>query len=289
MLKLFNKPHPYVFNAYSALIPSIITFLIIAVFAPFQFREFELSQRLIGGFLVAIVVALSIWATIKILKTLLPKPMSPDNWTIGKEFLLILIVLIIIVLIIFAILITLSDFRPLFGPYILKVAAVTVATSFFPILISVLYKQFRYQKKQLQRAEYLTTILKPENSEDISETIEKVDQTIIIKSEKGDIKLKLLATELAYVKSEGNYVEVYFINSNQLQKQLLRNTLKQIEMQLPSSSFFRCHNRFIININYIIKVDGNARNLTLHLKYIPETIPVSRAKANSISDYLENL
>ncbi|WP_298540679.1 LytTR family DNA-binding domain-containing protein [uncultured Aquimarina sp.] len=284
---IIKKPHPFVFNIYSIVIPSVLSFLIIVVLAPFNFQELEISLRASFALIVSIIVALSIYASIKFLKRVFPKLMSEDNWTFGKEFLLVLFILVIItILILIAVLAIQTNTTPLI-PIILKTASITMAISVFPIGFLILFEQYKYQKNQLEKANKLTDSLKNSNNEFLKGSIG--EQHILIKSESNDIELRLNYNDLVYMKSDGNYVEVYFINANELQKKLIRNRIKNIEAILPEKHFLRCHNRFIINSNAIIKVEGNARNLLLHLKNGIETIPVSRAKANLISDFIYNL
>ncbi|WP_299211544.1 LytTR family DNA-binding domain-containing protein [uncultured Aquimarina sp.] len=290
MFIFFKKPHPFIFNAYSILIPSVITFLIIVVFAPFHFQEFGTPYRVISGLIVSVIVALVIVISVKTLKKLLPKVMSEHKWTIGKEFLLVLFVVIILIL---AISLTLFVLKPntSFFSLILKTASITIALSIFPILISILFEQYKHQRIQLQKATALTKSLKSRNAKLFTNTKNEAtsEQTVLIKSEKGEIELQLSPKDLVYVKSDGNYVEIFFWDSLQIQKKLIRNRLKNIETMLPSTIFFRSHNSFIVNGNYIIKIEGNARNLILHLKGIKETIPVSRAKVSIVSSFLNNL
>lgn len=85
------------------------------------------------------------------------------------------------------------------------------------------------------------------------------------------------------IKSEGNYVEVFYESKNQLQKELIRNSLKAIEEQLSKKpSFYRCHKQYIINLNHIQKVNGNARNLELIIEHLDAPVPVSRSKSEEL-------
>lgn len=89
------------------------------------------------------------------------------------------------------------------------------------------------------------------------------------------------------MKSEGNYVEVFYRQNQEKQKELIRNRLKAIEEQLPPTDFFRCHKRFIINLQHIQKVEGNARNLELVSDNFEEKIPVSRSKSEMLQQLFQ--
>lgn len=291
MLEKFKKPHPFIFNAYSIVIPSTITFLIIVFLAPLTFQDFEIGLRALIALFISIVVASSIYFSIKILKKLFPSAMSEDKWTVGKEFLLVLFVLAIITVLISIPLLFLQNDSLSFTSTILKTSAKTIAISALPILVLILFEQYRHQKLQLKKANDLTDSLKNQTAEPIikNEANKIQEKNLLINSETNDVELQLNLKDFIYAKSDGNYIEIYFLNSNEIQKKLIRNRLKNIETLLPKTKFLRCHNSFIVNGNAIVKIEGNARNLELHLKDVSETIPVSRAKASIISEFLKNL
>ncbi|WP_271766258.1 LytR/AlgR family response regulator transcription factor [Aquimarina algiphila] len=291
MFRIFYKPHPFIFNTSSVLIPSIITFLIISLLAPLQFQELGLQPRLIIALIVSVVVALIILFTIKILKIIVSAEIIEDKWTIGKEFLLILLVVILIILVLSITIFIIRDNYNSILPLVLKTALITLGISIFPIIVSILFEQYRHQKLQLKKADSLTQYLLNENSKLISTRLSNssTQQKLLIKSENDSIELQIHPSDLIYLKSDGNYVEVFFLDSGSIQKNLVRNRLKNIEKLLPNKIFIRCHNSFIVNGNYIIKIEGNARNLVLQLKNCEEKVPVSRTKAKTISTFINQL
>lgn len=291
LFKFINRPHPFIFNTFSFLVPGVVTFLILFILAPLQFQELDILSRLIIALLVSLFVVLSILFSVLGLKRLFPKLMQEDKWTVGKEVVLILFVLCILIITLTASLFFIQSESTTIGDFLIKTTSITFAVSIFPILISVLFEQYRHQKLQIKRAADLTSALKKENSELKNQTSQTTltREKLLIRSENNDVEIQLNPQDLVYLKSDGNYVDLFYLDSNSLKKQLIRNTLKNIEAELPSAQFFRCHNSFIINGHHILKVEGNARNLMLHLKEVSETIPVSRTKAKTISGFLERL
>ena len=284
---MFKKSHPFIFNANSVLIPSLITFIIIVVLAPFHFQAYDFFQRVTTGSFIALIVGFSIFFTVKLLQKCFPNLMDQDQWTVGKEFLLIWFVLAILSLIISTVLYFYSNNDYTLGYLILKTTLTTLGIGIFPVLILVLFEQFQHQKKQFKKAAALNASL--QQKKDLNQVVDSLNSSLLFKSDKGKIELKLNSSDLAYIQSDGNYVEIYYFNQGEIQKKLIRNTLKNIERILPTHIFIRCHNRFIVNANLIQKVEGNARNLILHLKEIPYEIPVSRTKVKIISAFLESL
>ena len=291
MFKLLKKPHPFIFNHYSIIIPSAVSFLIIVLLAPYDFQKIGLKYRIIFAAIISMLVALGVWATVKILKKLMPKTMAEDQWTVGKEFLQILFILCIIILLISVTFILFQKSEMPLVALFYKIAFTTIAISILPILVLVLFEQYRHQKLQLKKAATLTVLLKNQNEQLLRNKQENssTNELLLIKGDNDAIEIQLKPQDLIYFKSDGNYLEIYFNNVNKIQKKVIRNRLKTIENSLPHKLFFRCHNSFIINGNHIVKIEGNARNLTLHLKGISTPIPVSRTKAKAISLFLEKL
>jgi DNA-binding LytR/AlgR family response regulator len=106
---------------------------------------------------------------------------------------------------------------------------------------------------------------------------ELLNKTIEFYSDTNSESLKFQIAEIAFVKSADNYVEIVFKEGETLKKRLLRNTLKNIELQLKQyTSFIRCHRICIVNKHYIEKLNKNFSNYSLTIKGFPELIPVSR-------------
>lgn len=104
-----------------------------------------------------------------------------------------------------------------------------------------------------------------------------LNKSIDFYSENITEKLSFLIADVAFVRSADNYVEIVFREGENLRKQLLRNTLKNIELQIkPYSNFIRCHRICIVNQHYIEKLESDYSNHWLVIKGYNEHIPVSR-------------
>lgn len=82
------------------------------------------------------------------------------------------------------------------------------------------------------------------------------DQTIYLKVDKIFYKIKL--SEIYYVKSDSNYVEVFLDQK----KHLVRSTLKNFIDLLPEDMFIQVHRSYIVNINEITSIGDGEVNLT---------------------------
>ncbi|MFD0798713.1 LytR/AlgR family response regulator transcription factor [Maribacter chungangensis] len=289
MISILNKPHPFIFNKFSVLVPSAITFLLILLLAPSYFQNLEPIERGVAAFFTTLLVGLCIRLSVPLLKKLLPTAMNEDDWTIGKEILLILSVVCIMIIAISVLLFVLRDNEETVVALVFKTASLTIGISIFPIIITVLFEQYHHQKLQVKKATSLTTYLATENKKLRATTriSSQPGEKLLIKSDNQNIELRLDPNDLIFMKSDGNYMEVYYHDMDDIKTKLIRNTMKSITAVLPNTSFLRCHKSFIVNGNYIIKVEGNARNLELKLKGVATNIPVSRAKVKEVSKFLE--
>jgi len=114
---------------------------------------------------------------------------------------------------------------------------------------------------------------------------ENFNKSITFHSDNVTDNLTLLISEVAFIKSADNYVEVVFREGNVFRKQLLRNTLKTIEQQLqPYSLFIRSHRTCIVNTYYINSLDKIENNQWISIKGYDEKLPVSRQYLLKIKD-----
>lgn len=88
-------------------------------------------------------------------------------------------------------------------------------------------------------------------------------------------------SEIMYCKSDGNYTFVFLKNKTKI---LVSKTLKEIESSLTQRNFFRIHNSYLINLNFLEKYyRGKSAYVILE---DGTQIPVSRNKKN---EFLDNL
>ena len=87
-----------------------------------------------------------------------------------------------------------------------------------------------------------------------------------------------------HAKAEGNYIELFLRNGSKTIKIL---TMKRLENILDSyPNYIRTHRSYIVNINQIDSITGNAQGYKLQIKDCVNIIPVSR---NMISMFDEKM
>ena len=75
------------------------------------------------------------------------------------------------------------------------------------------------------------------------------------------------------MKSENNYVRIFYFEKNSLKEKLIRSSLSNIKNQLPL--FIKINRSYIVNPNYMLSIKGNKQNAKLQLKVVEKTIPIS--------------
>jgi hypothetical protein len=123
-----------------------------------------------------------------------------------------------------------------------------------------------------------------------SNTPEKVtsaefpEELININSRLKNEELGFYPGELIYAESDGNYVNFYLNRNNQIKKEVIRNSINNIEEQLADFPYLvRTHRAFIVNLKKIQVKKGNTLGYRLKLTGIDQEIPVSRNNTNRFS------
>lgn len=101
-------------------------------------------------------------------------------------------------------------------------------------------------------------------------------ELVKFQSGSGKDQLRLRPESFLYIKSEDNYVEIYYISDDRLKNILLRNTLKNIERENAGIPFLlRCHRSYIVNPTKIMHVLKLNRQIQLDMGF-SSIIPVSK-------------
>lgn len=111
----------------------------------------------------------------------------------------------------------------------------------------------------------------------------KNNNTVTLYSDTSET-LSLNLPDLLYVQADDNYSTVVWQNGDGIQKKLLRANLKSIESQMDNVFTMRCHRSYLVNINAISLVSGNANGYKLKILDTDILIPVSRQKSKEVME-----
>lgn len=162
----------------------------------------------------------------------------------------------------------------------------TIIVGVFPIVTLTLISYNIKLSRNLKFSDEVNTLLeaKPNGSKPNGF---KGDEIIVLIADNNKDKIETELSNLLYIESTGNYVEVVYYKEGKLIKELMRATIKRIESDVINfSSLVKCHRAFIVNINNAQSVKGNTQDLKLVLKNCDLEIPVSRSKAQKIKNSL---
>lgn len=109
---------------------------------------------------------------------------------------------------------------------------------------------------------------------------------INIKDGNGQLRLSLRPEDLIYFESADNYVIVFFRKNQRISREVVRNSLKNIENDLSLYNCVRCHRSFIVNIANVTAIKKKGRSYIIELDSIDTPIPISRGYVKVISDLL---
>lgn len=97
--------------------------------------------------------------------------------------------------------------------------------------------------------------------------------------------LSLLPADLLYLEAFGNYVKIHYEVSGQVRQKLLRATIKQMEEALATCpSILRCHRAFLVNLDQVVRLQGNAGGYHLFFRQTEDEVPVSRAYTATVRE-----
>jgi len=203
-----------------------------------------------------------------ILAFILPKKLE-NNWSVRHEIMLYALHFF-----------TISVFNYLLAAYLLRftesfsvwpflsVVSSTLLVGLIPVSIHVLQQQKKLYQNNYELAAQLNQKLLEGDSKEKNDPLDLNNN-------------KISVDELVYVESRKNYVFLCLSNAEDL---TVRMTLKKMESKLEKyEHLVRCHRAFIVNLDKVTKVEGNAQGLKLYLLNSSNFVPVSRSYITKIN------
>jgi DNA-binding LytR/AlgR family response regulator len=149
-----------------------------------------------------------------------------------------------------------------------------LAIGLFPITVFTFVRQGLLQKKFTKESDTINEIIA--GTHPIQEQSSEL-QVLSIPSQNISEHFSVIVSDIIFIRSADNYVEIFYRDKNKINRKLIRNSMQKIEKSLRSyPQFFRCHKSFLVNLEKVSRVSGNAQGLKLVLNEVEELIPVSR-------------
>lgn len=275
MLKILRQPYPFGEKSNARLLIQSIgegafIALFLILFQPFGLTEWQDPNKnwYLAGYglittLCGIILRFIIFKTF-------PKYHNESSWNIGKEILSILLLILMVAfgnVLLSKIAFNLSIS---FGSFLWMLVGVMII-GIFPATFGVMLNYIVQLKKYNQPIVVQHHSISELSSESISE-----NKTLKLIAENEKDSIELSTDSFYYIESSDNYSTIYFEKQGKLQKELLRSSLTRLEGQISSENIVRCHRSFIVNLDKVEKVTGNAQGYKLHLEAPELLVPVAR-------------
>ncbi len=210
--------------------------------------------------------------------TLFPRLFTEEKWTVGREILFITANVLLIAVANRFYLESLLQAEGKSGFSWIGMILVTFLVGIFPITGLVLVSYIRRLKKYSQAAAELPALSSnPDDSRRPKIAPEKVASSVItLVAENEKDKLIISPGDLLFIESSDNYCTVFYWKNGELVKPLLRSSLGRLEKQIGLTHIVRCHRSYVVNLNRVERVTGNAQGYKLHLSGGQFQIPVAR-------------
>ncbi len=250
----------------------LFIFLFLYIFKPFYIIEFEVIvlKYTLG---IGIVAFLATFIVLYIPALIFKKYFNEDNWTIGRNLFLMTIGITFIGILLWY-------FGEMYKePYHLRKLTLLqfLSYTFLISLIPLTFFVFINEKSVRERREKKVLEIKEIKRYKELNNSKKLTKEITIKSDNAKEKITFNIDDLVYITSQGNYASFFLKDDNDLKEKILRVTLIKIVTELKDySNVIKCHKSYIVNINYINDISGNARGYLLKSEFISFNIPVSR-------------
>lgn len=157
----------------------------------------------------------------------------------------------------------------------------TLIKTFFILLIpyTMCYIYFIWQERVAQ-----LRLLRERIAED-----ETALQTAYVQifDTKGEMRLSVRREHLLLIESADNYICVWYTNNNAPKKVLVRNTMKQVALQLALTHIQQCHRSYMVNLDLVkvMRREKEGMFVEFGIAGVPD-VPISKTYADSIKKWL---
>ncbi|MCK5741597.1 MAG: LytTR family transcriptional regulator [Chlorobi bacterium] len=100
-------------------------------------------------------------------------------------------------------------------------------------------------------------------------------------------KLAIAADSILLIRSANNYIEVFWKEGDTVNNKMLRSSLsKTCDLLIDYKNLFKCHRSYIINVERIVKIEGNYQGYKVNLSDIDFSIPVSQSYKSRLQELI---
>ncbi|MEJ2544086.1 MAG: LytTR family DNA-binding domain-containing protein [Calditrichaceae bacterium] len=213
-----------------------------------------------------------------------PDIFNEENWKVKNEIVASILILIIIGLA-NATYTAITSFQSFSIGLFVEFQMYTFLVGIFPTIFFIIMEQHWLLKKNFKEAQQINAKLQKNHT--TFQNNSRSEESILLTSDNEKEELRIEPANLLFVKSVGNYIEVYFKNSDKIDSKIMRSSLKRIEDLIINHKYiFRSHRAYLVNLNNISNVTGNSQGYQLELEGTEKNVPVSRKYLKNIRDLI---
>ena len=278
MLEFLNKPYPFnddlKHNTKIIFFISVGVFVFLFLFQPLQIDELATRDKYFLVIGLGIITFLSLSLNLLILPSLFPKILNGLAWNIKKEILWDLWILFTVSVGYFLYYKALGIME--FGfSMIIKLILIAIV----PISVLITFNRNRLLRSHLKSANELNLKLKENKS--------IPNKLVHFMSDYKKDNLSIKVSLIMFIRSANNYIEVFWKEGQAVKSQMVRCSLTKAEEILNDNKFiFKCHRSFMVNINYIDKIEGSSQGYRLYFEQVDFPVPVSKNYVHKLRELI---
>ncbi len=159
-----------------------------------------------------------------------------------------------------------------------------LSISFIIGSVPILFKVFITKNKLLKTALSEAHLLQQKITS-YQNTVSKKEKKLVLTSNIVNETFEINASDILFIQSSQNYITIHYLFNEKSKKHLLRISLVNAIKQINTTSVLQCHRSYVVNINRVEKITGNAQGLKLTMDD-GSIIPVSRSFVKTIKSRL---
>lgn len=290
LLKSLRQPFPYnpsiVSKIRMAAFFGIFVFVFLMIFKPFDLDYYPDRQLLIIALAYGGITLTCVFLATVIFPVCLPSSFNEFTWTTGRQIIFTAGVIFFVGLVNYLVSPLLVNTTLELNSFI-WFQGITLAIALLPVSIYILMRQNVLLKKFSGQAEQIEKKLQERNDVMHPEPEKKSVNKLLFIGDYQNERIELFPDDLHVITSASNYVKLFHLQKEQLVYSMIRSTLKKAEETVLSEpNFFKCHRAYIVNLDKVVHVQGNAQGYKVRIEGYEELIPVSRNLNTEFSDKL---
>ena len=188
---------------------------------------------------------------------------------------------------------------------------VTLLIGLFPTTILTLMQERRFLRQNIDAAQRLSAHLQhqhhqPQHNQQsqqksaitpdhTSETFSQKNHlsfspssALVFEGASSKERFETAVDNLLCLQSSDNYVTIFALADDDTQTVMLRMTLKSAQERTQAHRrIVRCHKSYIVNLDHVRDISGNAQGYKLHIPTLDFPVPVSRSYQDKVLQALE--